>query len=101
TDAELATIRGAWAAVSEYYSPFNLNVTTVDPGNRDDLRTQAIVIGGNGAWYGSVGDVTFLGSLNDPNANTRFGFLHISADFVLTIIQTRPPPARRSAAPAS
>src|SRR5205823_143563 len=36
-DAELTTIRGAWAAVAEDYSPFNLNVTTVDPGNRDNL----------------------------------------------------------------
>lgn len=45
---ELANIHQVWQGVSEKFSPFNVNVTTVDPGNRDDLRTLHVVIGGDG-----------------------------------------------------
>jgi hypothetical protein len=51
---ELANIQEIWARVSEIYSPFNLNVTTVDPGNwgnggQHQLR---VLIGGTGDWVG-------------------------------------------------
>jgi hypothetical protein len=50
TAQELDNIHTIWASVSEKYSPFNVNVTTVDPGNATDGETMRIVIGGDGAW---------------------------------------------------
>jgi hypothetical protein len=63
---ELTNIQQIWSRVSEALSPFNINVTTVDPGNWD-LDGQAtlvpfappnnqlrVVIGGNGAWLGAA-----------------------------------------------
>jgi hypothetical protein len=82
TDAELTTIQQTWEAVAEDYSPFNLNVTTVDPGNRDDFKTQAIVIGGDGSWYGSAGGVSFVGSFSNSDPNVGFVFLNTNANFI-------------------
>jgi hypothetical protein len=83
TQAELDTIRGAWQAVSEDYSPFNINVTTVDPGNIDDLTTMKAVIGGSGAWYGQpAGGVSFVGSFYNALPNVAYIFLNSDANFV-------------------
>ena len=49
---ELTNIQKIWSGVAEKYSPFNLNVTTVDPGNRTTGQTMAVNIGGDGAWQG-------------------------------------------------
>ena len=45
--AEQEVIRSVWARMAEAFSPFNLNVTTVDPG-ADDVpgKTLHAVIGG-------------------------------------------------------
>lgn len=51
SDAELANIREIWARVAEKFSPFNLNVTTVDPGPPTPLRVLRVLVGGNGSWY--------------------------------------------------
>ena len=51
-DGELTDIRRIWERISEKFSPFDVNVTTVDPGNLDDRRTLRAVIGGDGAWAG-------------------------------------------------
>src|SRR5204863_2941787 len=61
SDTELSHIQEIWARVAEAYAPFNINVTTVDPGNLTDGLTTKIVIGGNGAWYGSAGGVAYIG----------------------------------------
>jgi len=82
SDAEIQTIRDSWAAVAEDYSPFNINVTTVDPGNRTDRKTQCIVIGGTGAWYGSAGGVSYIGSFSNSDPNTGFVFLNSNANFI-------------------
>ena len=63
---ELTNVQQIWSRVSEAFSPFNVNVTTVDPGNWN-LDGQAttvpgaaannqlrVVIGGNGAWIGTT-----------------------------------------------
>jgi hypothetical protein len=49
---ELANINLIWTRVAEKFSPFNINVTTVDPGYpyRDKVALHAI-IGGDGAWF--------------------------------------------------
>jgi len=66
---ELANMQEIWARVSEAYSPFNVNVTTVDPGNwnltgngssNHQLRA---VIGGDGSWTGGLmGGIAYVGS---------------------------------------
>lgn len=73
TDNELATIQRIWARTAEAFSPFNVNVTTQDPGIEALRKTEndsewgvRIVIGGSSTqWYGSlVGGVAFVGSFN-------------------------------------
>ncbi len=73
SDGELASIRDIWARVSEKYSPFNINVTTVDPGNINNLQTLRVVIGGDSAWYGPAGGVAYVDafSSNDPTYGTN------------------------------
>ena len=74
--AELTNINQIWARVAEKYSPFNLNVTTVDPGIYADKITQRIVIGGSGAWLNGVvaGGVGNVGSFYNFNPNTSWVF---------------------------
>ena len=74
SDAELATIREIWARVAEKYSPFNLDVTTVDPGTYQPGKVLRVVIGGDGAWAGGVyGGLSYVSSFNSSN-NTSFAF---------------------------
>jgi hypothetical protein len=47
---ELKAIQEMWARTAEKFSPFNLNVTTVDPGNENDFETAVMVFGGEGEW---------------------------------------------------
>ena len=58
---ELANIQQIAHRVAEKYSPFNIDVTTVNPGNENNLETAHLVVGGNVAWYGApAGGVTCL-----------------------------------------
>jgi hypothetical protein len=57
---EQSAIRTIWESVSEYFSPFNVNVTTVDPGNYAALKNLRVLIGGsppNGANIGGQASV--------------------------------------------
>jgi hypothetical protein len=73
--AELANINEIFQRVAEKYSPFNINVTTVDPGNYNNKAAQRVVIGGAGAWLGSTaGGVTYVGSFYDTDSNTSWVF---------------------------
>jgi hypothetical protein len=47
---ELANINEIWQRVSEAFSPFNVNVTTVDPGSYPYRVAEHIIIGGDGSW---------------------------------------------------
>lgn len=66
--AELNNIREIFMRVAEKYSPFNINVTTRDPGSYNSKHAARIVVGGNGDWYSGgdpadrVGGVAFIGS---------------------------------------
>lgn len=76
-DNELAAIGEIWARVADRYAPFNVDVTTVDPGNRADGVTMAVVIGGDGRWYdgGQNSGVAQEGGFRSPWAsNTAFVF---------------------------
>lgn len=77
SSADLANIKQIWARVSEAYSPFNIDVTTVDPGTYPDGKVQRVVIGGDGLWAsggeGRIGGNTFVGSfVNGPNTSYVF-----------------------------
>src|SRR5688500_18766187 len=73
---EVAAIREICARVAEKYSPFNLNVTTVDPGMYLDRVTMRSVIGGDGAWTGATGrsGVAFVGAFANTASNTAWTF---------------------------
>jgi len=72
---ELAQINRLWQRVSEKYSPFNIDVTTEDPGNRADRVTLSIVIGGTGEWLGApAGGVAPLGGFYNGAPNVGFVF---------------------------
>src|SRR4051794_14417008 len=71
--AETSEIQQIWAWVSEKYSPFNVNVTTVDPGNRNNGETVQCIIGGsNQDWYGNGGGVSAIGGFVSGLPNTCF-----------------------------
>jgi hypothetical protein len=54
SNTELANIREIWNRVAEKFSPFNLDVTTVDPGAYLKGQTLRMVVGGDGAWTGGT-----------------------------------------------
>lgn len=75
TDEELTSIRDIWTRVAEKYSPFNINVTTVDPGMLDDNHVLKVVIGGDGSWFGQdAGGVGTYGGFAGPPSNKVFVF---------------------------
>ncbi len=75
SNTELNDIREIWARVSEKYSPFNIDVTTVDPGSLDNLKATRIVIGGDGAWLGADAEgVAPIGGFANDEPNTGYVF---------------------------
>jgi hypothetical protein len=74
--AELRNIREIFLRVAEKYSPFNINVTTVDPGNRNNKETAHLIIGGDGAWYSTqpVGGVALRSGFTSSSSNTAWVF---------------------------
>jgi hypothetical protein len=90
---EVANINAIWARAAQKFSPFNINVTTVDPapaGSSDAQRLASYdnrarfmhtVVGGTGSWIGSAG-VSNLGTtaLARPGSNglhTNFVFANL------------------------
>lgn len=78
---ELQQIHEIWSRVSESFSPFNLDVTTVDPGALIDRQALRIVIGGDGKngaanyWVGQkAGGIAFIGGFYDADPNTVYVF---------------------------
>jgi hypothetical protein len=64
---ELANIQQIWAYVAEAYAPFNINVTTIAPSQLTHGVNVEAVIGGDGAWTGSVlGGVSIIGVFSNP-----------------------------------
>ncbi len=87
SDAELATMREAWQRVSEDYSPFNVNITTVDPGTYLNGKTMRVVVGGSSAWYGTaVAGLSFVGAFSNDQPNTSYVFVNANAGYMADII---------------
>jgi len=63
---EVASIEEIWKRVAEDYAPFNVDVTTIDPGNLNAANNIRVVIGGAwDQWYeesGGAGGVAYLTS---------------------------------------
>jgi len=75
TSSELITIDHIWQGVAEKFSPFDLDVTTVDPGALNEQQGYRLVVGGTGSWYGLAGGVAYLGGFSSDSApNTAFVF---------------------------
>lgn len=64
SDLEQQAIYEVWARVAEKYAPFNIDVTTEDPGNRNAYETLAVVFASDtGAWLGGqAGGVAYMNS---------------------------------------
>jgi len=82
SDTELIVIQNLWAAVSEDFAPFDVNVTTQAP-SIDDLRKTGgtdtrwgirVCIGGNNQWFGPAGGVAYLNSFNWDSDTPTFVF---------------------------
>lgn len=76
SDAELTAIREIWARVAEDYAPFNIDVTTVDPGNQTNGVTAVVAIGGSYSnWYGTAaGGVAYVGGFANGSSNVAYVF---------------------------
>jgi hypothetical protein len=72
--AELSRMQDIWARVAEDYAPFNIDVTTIDPGALTNGVAAKIVIGGSGSWYGSAGGVAYVGGFYNSASNVGFAF---------------------------
>ena len=78
---ELENIRRIWSSVAEKFSPFNVDVTTVNPGSFADKQALHVVIGGDGEWvgtYGGWGGASTTGAFYTASSNTIYAF---SQDF--------------------
>jgi hypothetical protein len=72
---ELDQINEIYQRVSEKYSPFNINVTTVDPGTYPYNQVARVVVGGDGAWAGGVyGGYGFVYGFSGSTSNTAWVF---------------------------
>ncbi len=76
SDSEISTIREIWARVAEDYSPFNIDVTTIDPGAITNGNAVRLAIGGNYSdWFGqSAGGVAYVGGFTNSASNTGYVF---------------------------
>lgn len=77
TPAEKLLIKNVWRIVGEDFSPFNINVSTVDPGSFNDAEAFRQVIGNSdGSEVGQAGalGVAFLNSYAGGAVNTAFTF---------------------------
>jgi hypothetical protein len=73
---ELSNIQQIWQRVAERYAPFNINVTTVDPGSYPDGVALKVDIGGDCGWTGVLcGGISYVGSFTSPySPNISFVF---------------------------
>jgi hypothetical protein len=74
---ELAAIDEIWARVAEDFAPFNLDVTTVDPGSYKHGVVAVIAIGGDYSdWYGeNAGGVAHVAGFSDDYLASNVGYV--------------------------
>ncbi len=74
SDTELSRITEIWKRVAEDFAPFDINVTTVDPGDFSNGKALRVSIGGNGSWIGPYGGVAYVNSFTNAVPNVAFVF---------------------------
>ena len=75
SSTEIQRIEAVWEHVSEDFAPFNINVTTEDPGTFANREAVKIVIGGDGAWSDKPsGGIALIGSFFNGAPNEAFVF---------------------------
>jgi hypothetical protein len=73
--SELNDINQTWSRVSEQFSLFNINVTTVDPGTYPDGIGMHVIIGGSPSWTGFLfSGISQWNSFHDSSENTAYVF---------------------------
>jgi len=75
SSGELAAIREIWTRVAEDYSPFNIDVTTIDPGLAASGVARVAIGGHYSDWYGSsAGGVAYVGGFTNTMPNVAYVF---------------------------
>lgn len=77
TAGEMNAINRIWQRVAEAYSPFDIDVTTIDPGTYRQREAARVVIGGDNAWMGGGGGWAYVGgftSQDDTQGHTSWVF---------------------------
>ena len=75
SSAELNNIYQIWQYVAEDYAPFNINVTTLEPGSFANGVALRVAIGGNGSWSGGTyGGISYIDSFTNSIVNTAYVF---------------------------
>lgn len=75
SNSELSAITEICQRVAEKYSPFDVNVTTTDPGTLRNGTSIRIVVGGNGGWTGGTyGGISYVGAFINSEPNTGWAF---------------------------
>jgi subtilisin-like proprotein convertase family protein len=75
SDSELQAIQQIWAQVAEDYSPFKVNVTTVQPPSFANGVAVRVSIGGDGAWTGGTyGGIAYVNNFTSSIVNTVYVF---------------------------
>lgn len=72
--AEQDFIRNIWERVAEDFAPFNINVTTVYPGNLDNGKTMMVNIGGSNFLGTGNSGYSSIGSFTDRAPNAVYVF---------------------------
>jgi hypothetical protein len=73
--ADRAAITEIWKRVAEDFAPFDVNVTTVNPGSFGNGQALRVAIGGSSSWYGSsVGGLGYVNSFTNSIANVVYVF---------------------------
>jgi hypothetical protein len=72
---EVAAIREIWTRVAEDYAPFNIDVTTIDPGLSASGVARVAIGGHYSDWYGSsAGGVAYVGGFTNAMPNVAYVF---------------------------
>jgi hypothetical protein len=75
SSSELVAIERIFERVSEDFAPFDVNITTVDPGQYLDTVAMKVNIGGAGGWLGTpAGGVAYIDNWISPIPNVVFVF---------------------------
>ncbi len=72
---ELANIYQIYSRVAEAYAPFDIDVTTIDPGNYNAFQSAHVVISGNNSWFGGGGGVAYVAGFGFGSRERNTGWV--------------------------